>query len=177
MDSRFTDTCYYNKRLVNSDGHNPVFLGPTLIHFIKDQKSPKIRNLHTIGTDHEMVICNGFSSVLPNLNLFLCIYHLEQADKQKISNLVLQKGAKQSIIATTVSTVAGTLEFKNMVWQILQIMTTFMQNQKDWKRNGISYALVSTNGFATRENPFLCRTWLKRQGVVLQFKVCFTTTI
>ena len=73
-----------------------------------------------------------------HLNLFLCIYHLEQADKQKISNLVLQKGAKQSIIATTVSTVAGTLEFKNMLWQILQIMTTFMQNQKD--------------------NPFLCRT-------------------
>ena len=116
MDSRFTDTCYYNKRLVNSDGHNPVFLGLTLIHFIKDQKSPKIRNLHTIGIDHEMVIFNGFFSVLPNLNLFLCIYHLEQADKQKISNLVLQKGAKQSIIATTVSTVAGTLEFKNMVW-------------------------------------------------------------
>ena len=126
--SWFTDTCYYNKRLVNSDGHNPVFLGPTLIHFIKDQKSPKIRNLHTIGTDHEMAISNGFSPVLPNLNLFLRIHRLDQGDKQKISNLVLQKGAKQAIIATTVSTVVGTLEFKNMVWQILQIMTTFMQN-------------------------------------------------
>ena len=73
MDSRFTDTCYYNKRLVNSDGHNPVFLGPTLIHFIKDQKSPKIRNLQTIGIDHEMVIFNGFSSVLPSEFIFMHI--------------------------------------------------------------------------------------------------------
>ena len=29
----------------------------------------------------------------------LCVYHLEQGDKQKISNLVHQKGAKQAIIA------------------------------------------------------------------------------
>ena len=38
-DSWVTDTCYYNKRLVNSDGHNPVFLGPTLIHFKRIHQS------------------------------------------------------------------------------------------------------------------------------------------
>ena len=110
-DSLVTDTCYYNKRLVNSDGHNPVFLGPTLIHFQKDSSifrrfllemcahNPKIRDLRTIGRDQEMAIFNGFSSILQNLNLLLCVYHLEQGDKQKISNLVYQKGAKQAIIA------------------------------------------------------------------------------
>ena len=110
-DSWVTDTCYYNKRLVNSDGHNPVFLGPTLIHFQKDSSifrqfllemcahNPKIRDLRTIGRDQEMAIFNGFSSILQNLNLLLCVYHLEQGDKQKISNLVYQKGAKQAIIA------------------------------------------------------------------------------
>ena len=84
-----TYTCYYNKSWVNSDGHNPVFLGPTLIHFQKDPSifrrlllemcahNPKIRDLRTIGTAQEMAIFNGFSSILPNLNLLLCVYHLE----------------------------------------------------------------------------------------------------
>ena len=96
---------------MNFDGRNPVFLGLTLIHFQKDSPifrrfllemcahNPKIRDLRTIGTDQEMAIFNGFSSILPNLNLLLCVYHLEQGDKQKISNLVYQKGAKQAIIA------------------------------------------------------------------------------
>ena len=96
-DSWVNDTCYFNKRLVNSDCHNPVFLGPTVIHFQKDSSifcrfllemcahNPKIRNLRTIGTDLEIAILNDFSSVLPNLNLLLCVYHLEQGDKQNIS--------------------------------------------------------------------------------------------
>ena len=110
-DSWVTDTCYYNKSLVNSDGHNPVFLSPTQIHFQKDSSifrrfllemfahNPKIRDLRIIGTDQEMAIFNGFSSSLLNLHLLLCVYHLEQGDKQKISTLAHQKGAKQSIIA------------------------------------------------------------------------------
>ena len=60
---------------------------------------PKIRDLRTIGTDQEMAIFNGFSSILPNLNLLLYVYHLEQGDKQKISHLVHQKEAKEAIIA------------------------------------------------------------------------------
>ena len=61
--------------------------------------NPKIRDLRTIETDQEMAIFNGFSSSLLNLDLLFCVYHLEQGDKQKISNLVHQKGAKQAIIA------------------------------------------------------------------------------
>ena len=61
--------------------------------------NPKIRDLCTITADQEMAIFNGFSSILPNLNFLLCVYHLEQEDKQKISNLVHQKKAKQAIIA------------------------------------------------------------------------------
>ena len=103
-----TDTCYYNKSLANSDGHNPVFLGPTWIHFQKYSSifrrfllemcahNPKIRDLRTIRADQEMTIFDGFCSILSNLNLLLCVYHLKQGDKQKISNLVRQKGAKQA---------------------------------------------------------------------------------
>ena len=40
--------------------------------------NPKIRYLHIIGADHEMAIFNGFSSILLNLNLLLCVYHLDK---------------------------------------------------------------------------------------------------
>ena len=87
-DSWVTDTCYYNKSLLNSFGHYLVFLGPTFIHFEKDSSifrrfllemcthNTKIKDLRTIGRDQEMAIFNGFSSILPNLNLLLCVYHL-----------------------------------------------------------------------------------------------------
>ena len=95
---------------MNSDD-NPEFLGPTLIHFQRHSSifrrfllemcahNPKIRDLRTLGTDQEIPIFDGFSSILPNLNFLLCVYHLEQGDKQKLCNLVHQKGAKQAIIA------------------------------------------------------------------------------
>ena len=41
------------------------------------------------------------------MNLLLCVCHLEKGDKQKISNLVHQKGAKQVIIADVYSCRCG----------------------------------------------------------------------
>ena len=87
-DSWVTDTCHYNKKLIKSDSHNPVFLDPTFIQFQKNSSifrrfllemcahNPKIRDLCTIRADQEMAIFNGFSSILPNLNLLLYVYHL-----------------------------------------------------------------------------------------------------
>ena len=35
-----TDTCYHNKRVTNPEtGNYPIFLGPTLFHFTKDDKT------------------------------------------------------------------------------------------------------------------------------------------
>ena len=115
--------------------------------------NPKIRDLRTIGTDQEMAIFNGFSSILPNLNLLLCVYHLEQGDKQKISNLVHQKGAKQAIIADIHGCRYGGVQEYGFAdstdpddfYGKLEIL------QEEWDR------LFSTNGFARNESPFLCR--------------------
>ena len=88
-DSLVTDTCYYNKTLLNSDGHNPAFLDPTLVHFQKDSlifcwfllemcaHNAKIRDLCTIGTDQEITIFNSFSSILPNLYLWYITWNKE----------------------------------------------------------------------------------------------------
>ena len=38
-DSWVTDTCHYNKKLIKSDSHNPVFLDPTFIQFKRIHRS------------------------------------------------------------------------------------------------------------------------------------------
>ena len=79
-----TDTSYKNLRLLNHDGTFPIFLGPCIVHFEKDDfifnrfasemcsYQPMKRSLKTIGTDLEKAIYNGFSSQIEDLKLLLC---------------------------------------------------------------------------------------------------------
>ena len=68
-----TDTCYHNKRVINPEtGTNPIFLGPTLFHFTKDDKKfsglalelldtdPELINVKTIGADMKEAITKEF---------------------------------------------------------------------------------------------------------------------
>ena len=63
------DARYHNKRIVNPEtGNNPIFLGPTLSHFTKNDKTfsrlalelldtdPELINLKTIGANIEEAI-------------------------------------------------------------------------------------------------------------------------
>ena len=75
-----TDTCYENLRLETKQGKNPIFIGPSMIHFERDKFlfnqfisemcsfQSKIRSLKTIGTDQDKAIYNGFPSQTPELN-------------------------------------------------------------------------------------------------------------
>ena len=60
---------------------------------------PKIKNLKTIGTDQEMAIYNGFASQIPDLNLLLCVFHLQKSDERKTLQLNPQKGGSRKINA------------------------------------------------------------------------------
>ena len=94
-----TDSCYHNTRLESNDGKHPICLGPAIIHFEKSAfifsrfasemttLQPKIKDFNAIGTDQEMAIYQGFSSQITDLNLLLCVYRLEKADKRKIMQL------------------------------------------------------------------------------------------
>ena len=97
---RLTDTCYRNKRLINSkSGAHPVFLGPVMLHFTKDEatfsrfalelllsKSSFLR-LKTIGVDLEAAITSGFQKVVPLLKKLVCVRHLSKRDEVKLNNL------------------------------------------------------------------------------------------
>ena len=103
-----TDYCYNNDRLRKNEGKHLIFLGPAVVHFEKDvylfsrfasemlTYQPAISNLKTIGTDLEEAIFNGFLSQIKDLKLLLCVFHLQQKDKRKLTELK-PKGSSQAI--------------------------------------------------------------------------------
>ena len=111
-----TDTCYRNKRLVNPrTGDNPLFLGPTLLHFQKDEFTfsrfaleilaikPEIGNLKKIGVDMEDAIFNGMKSIFKGLNRLLCVKHLKGRDQKKISKLLCKSTQSETERKTSMS--------------------------------------------------------------------------
>ena len=92
-----TDTSYRNKRLANrSTQKSPVNVGPTMLHFTKDDETfrrfcaemlcsnPQIVTLQKVGVDMEKAIFNGFKSLLPKLMRLLCVRHLSKRDEVSI---------------------------------------------------------------------------------------------
>ena len=83
--------CYHNKTIINPEtGSNFIFLGPTLFHFTKDNKTfsglalelldmeLELVNLKTIGTDMEEAIAKEFKRVIPNIKVLYCVRHFKQ---------------------------------------------------------------------------------------------------
>ena len=75
-----TETSYRNKRLVNTiDRRTPVYLGPIMLHFTKDEKTfgrfgleilsanPNLKNVSFIGVDLESAIFTGLKTMIPGL--------------------------------------------------------------------------------------------------------------
>ena len=96
-----TDSCYRNKRLIGSDsGHHPVFLGPVLFHFTKDDQTftrftlelqasnSETRKLKKIGVDMEDAIFNGVQSLFPDVSKLYCVPRMKQRDEIKIGKLL-----------------------------------------------------------------------------------------
>ena len=52
---------------------------------------PNIRNINAIGTDQDVAIYRSFAAQIADLRLFLCVYHLQKNDAEKIWELVHQK--------------------------------------------------------------------------------------
>jgi hypothetical protein len=95
-----TDTSYRNLRLLSTrTGKHPVFLGPAMLHFTKDETTfrrfcaelicanPSLSNIRKIGVDMEAAIFNGFNSLLKPLLKLFCVRHLRKRDDKAIDNL------------------------------------------------------------------------------------------
>ena len=80
-------------------GKHPIFLGLPIVHFKTDaflfshyafemlSHRPAINNLKAIRTDIEKAIFNGFLSQIKDLKLLLCVFHLQQNDKRRLTEL------------------------------------------------------------------------------------------
>ena len=98
MADRYDDR---NRRLVvDATGKSPVFLGPCMFHFKRDEEAfrrfvlekctenPKLIGLKAVGVDMESIIYQGFKSILKDLSRFICVCHLQQRDETKIEKLL-----------------------------------------------------------------------------------------
>ena len=71
--------------MVNCEsGKNPIFLGPMMLHFTKDEGAfdrfalellaadPKLIELKNLGVNMESAIYQGFKNFIPSINRLLC---------------------------------------------------------------------------------------------------------
>ena len=101
-----TDCCYNNDRLRTNGVKHPIFLDPAIVHFEKDvflfscfasemlTYQPAISNLKTIRTDLEKAIFNSFLPQIKDLKLLLWVFHLQQNDKRKLTELKPKDGSQ-----------------------------------------------------------------------------------
>ena len=100
-DPWLTGISYRNKRFINREfGENPIFVGPMMLHFTKDEGTfgrialellaadPKLIELKNLGVDLESAIYQGFKSFIPSINRLLCVKHLKQRDEKKLDKLL-----------------------------------------------------------------------------------------
>ena len=103
-----TDSCYNSDHPAKNEGKHPIFLGPAVLHFDKEvflfsrftseipTHRPAIGKLKTIRTDLEKTIFNCFLSEIKDLKLLLCVFHFQQNDKRRLTELKT-KGDSQAI--------------------------------------------------------------------------------
>ena len=89
-----TDTSYRSQRLLNSGGRkHPVFLGPVMNHFTKDENTfmrfaleilasnSKLYEIKRIGVDMESAIYNRFKKAVPSISRLVCARYLKARDE------------------------------------------------------------------------------------------------
>ena len=98
-DMWLTDTAYQNLRLINGKNQHPWFYGPCLFHMKKGSEtfsrfaldmvvsSPGLKNPSFLGTDMEKAMFDGFKRVFPDLKNLLCVKHLSDRDKRKLTSM------------------------------------------------------------------------------------------
>lgn len=98
-DMWFTDIAYQNLRLVNDKGEHPWFSGPILLHMKKSAETfsqfasalivanNNLHGLSYLGTDLEKALFQGFKSILPKLKSLLCVKHMSDRDKKKLTKI------------------------------------------------------------------------------------------
>ena len=77
---------------------------------------PAINKLKTIETDPEKAIINGFLYQMKDLKLLLCVFHLQQNDKRKLTE-IKSKGGRQAK-NTTLADIYGRLYSTMMEYEL-----------------------------------------------------------
>ena len=106
-DLLITETSYRNKGLVNTiDRRTPLYLGPIMLHFTKDEKTfgrfgletlsqnLNLKNISFIKVDLESAIFNDQVSMtmIPDLRRLICVRHLMKQGESKLADHLPKTG-------------------------------------------------------------------------------------
>ena len=147
------------------NGNNPIFLGPSIFHFTKDEKTSTrfaaemiamntviMTELKKVGVDMEDAIFNGIKKVIQNVLQLYCVKHLSQRDEVKINQLLgktkstisANNKAKVEIIKDIYTESERDL-YMNMVLQKQKILQILFLSLPHWKKDGGAYVPGSIN--------------------------------
>ena len=117
-----TDSSYTNYSLLDENGKNPQFPGPSQWHFKKDQASfrriaceivtenPKLLDIKKIGHDLDAATANGVGDIMKKSNHLWCTQHLQSADTEKLKQLGANIRTRNRIMSDIYGTQIDTYE-------------------------------------------------------------------
>ena len=106
-----TPITYHNLLVETSNGHNPILIGPILIHQTKSFRpfhyfastlirlNPRLIDLRAYGTDGEPELIKAFDICFPKVIHLRCVNHLSQNVKKKLSEMKVPPAVSKELLA------------------------------------------------------------------------------
>ena len=157
-------------------GNHPVFLGPSLFHFTKDQstftrfalelqaRNSEIRKLKKVGLDMEGAIFQGIKHFFPDIKQLYCVRHLMKRDEMRLDKLfgrmkcsAAEKNKGKSEILKDIYMESGKVLYINTALQSHVIVMTFLQSLIRYNRNGKVNVQDFSNGLWRSEKASLLK--------------------
>ena len=144
-------------------GTNPVFLGPTLIHYRKTFAaylffastliglSPKLQGVNAFGTDGEQALADAFNHEFPFSQRLICSVHVHQNIKQKCNELQIPSDLSQKILNDIFGIKIGDVfvEGMEMLWMTMifkRSLIPLLQLGKTMQCQVLLMLMVSSDG-------------------------------
>ena len=106
-----TDTTYTNEALLDSNGKNPEFPGPSFWHFRKTREcyrrfagemvvqKPELLGIKKIGHDMDKALSQGLCDVFQNAKKLWCTQHMQDRDIHKLKTLCCNQQSQSKVMA------------------------------------------------------------------------------
>ena len=111
-----TDTTYTNEALIDLNGKNPEFPGPSFWHFRKTRecyrrfagelviKKPELLRIKKIGHDLDKALSQGLCDIFTDAKKLWCTQHMQERDLHKLKTLGCNQRSQSRVMADVYGT-------------------------------------------------------------------------